>query len=271
MIKDITIGQYFPGNSFVHRMDARVKLILTFVYIISIFICKNFFGLALVSAVLILGIAVSKISIKTIMKGLKPILIIIVITSVMQLIYHKDGTMLVDWRFIHISTGGLIFAAYTSLRISILVISSSMLTYTTSPTLLTGAIERIFSPLKAIKLDVHVLAMMMTIALRFIPILIEEIDKIMSAQKARGAVFDEGGLIKRGKALLTIVIPLFVNSFRRAYELSFSMECRCYRGGEGRTRLREMKIKSLDVASIAVILAMIAGIIALNIFFQAVI
>ena len=271
MIKDITIGQYFPGNSFVHKLDARIKLILTFVFIVVIFICKNFVSLSVVLGVLILGIIVSKIRISTILKGIKPILIIIVITSIMQVIYNKDGTMLISWHFIKISTGGLLLAAFTSLRISILIVASSMLTYTTSPTVLTDAIERIFSPLKVIKIDVHVLAMMMTIALRFIPILIEEIDKIMSAQKARGAVFDEGGLIKRGKALLTIVIPLFVNSFRRAYELSFSMECRCYRGGEGRTRLREMKIRLTDALSLIFVGVMIFSIVLLNKCFTAVV
>jgi energy-coupling factor transport system permease protein len=271
MIKEITIGQYFPGNSVVHRLDPRVKLILTFAFIVAIFVCKNFWSLGLVLAVLVFGIIVSRISVATILKGLKPIFIIIIVTSVMQVIYNKNGVMLFEWKFIHISSGGLILAGFTSLRIAILIVASSMLTYTTSPTMLTDAIERLFSPLNKIGLDVHVLAMMMTIALRFIPILIEEIDKIMSAQKARGAVFDEGGLVKRSKALLTIVIPLFVNSFRRAYELSLSMECRCYRGGEGRTRLREMKTGILDSFAIVFTAVLYFGIILLNIRFVSVI
>ena len=271
MIKDITIGQYFPGNSVVHNLDPRIKLILTFVFIVAIFLCKNFYSLGLVVLVLLFVIIVSKISIKTILKSLKPIFVIIIVTSVMQLIYNRDGTMLFEWKFIHISSKGLILAGFTSLRIAILIVASSMLTYTTSPTALTDAIERLFSPLNKLGLDVHVLAMMMTIALRFIPILIEEIDKIMSAQKARGAVFDEGGLIKRSKALLTIVIPLFVNSFRRAYELSFSMECRCYRGGEGRTRMKEMKISLKDALSLVFIAVIIYLIIILNIYFSSVI
>ncbi|MBO4339225.1 MAG: energy-coupling factor transporter transmembrane protein EcfT [Clostridiales bacterium] len=271
MIKEITIGQYFPGNSLVHRLDARIKLILTFVFIVAIFICKNFLSLGLVALVLLFGILVSRISITTILKGLKAIILIIIVTSLLQVFYNKQGDMLFEWRFIHITSKGLMLAGFTSLRIIILVITGSMLTYTTSPTILTDAIERLFSPLNKIKVDVHVLAMMMTIALRFIPILIEEIDKIMSAQKARGAVFDEGGLIKRSKALMTVVVPLFVNSFRRAYELSFSMECRCYRGGEGRTRLREMKIGILDVFAIIFMAALISSIILLNIYFVSVI
>jgi len=271
MIKEITIGQYFPGNSIVHKLDARIKLILTFVFIVAIFLCKNFVSLGLVTFVLIFGILVSRISPKTILKGLKAIILIIVLTSFLQIFYNKQGTMLFEWHFIHITSKGLMLAGFTSLRIIILVITGSMLTYTTSPTVLTDAIERLFSPLNKLKIDVHVLAMMMTIALRFIPILIEEIDKIMSAQKARGAVFDEGGLIKRSQALMTIVVPLFVNSFRRAYELSFSMECRCYRGGEGRTRLRKMKIVLIDVLAIIFVAVLIFSIILLNMSFNSVI
>lgn len=271
MIKEITIGQYFPGNSIVHKLDARIKIILTFIFLIAVFLCKNYYSLGLVTFVLIFGIIVSRISPKTILKGLKAIILIIIVTSLLQVFYNRQGEMLFEWRFIHITSKGLMLAGFTSLRIIILVITGSMLTYTTSPTVLTDAIERLFSPLNKLKIDVHVLAMMMTIALRFIPILIEEIDKIMSAQKARGAVFDEGGLIKRSKALITIVVPLFVNSFRRAYELSFSMECRCYRGGEGRTRLRELKINLIDALSLVFMAVMIYTIVLMNIYFNPVI
>jgi energy-coupling factor transport system permease protein len=270
LIKEITIGQYFPGNSLVHKLDARIKLILTFVFIVSIFLCKNFWSLGLVTFILFLTVAVSQISPKTIFKSLKAIVVIIIVTSFLQIFYNKQGDMLFEWRFIHITSKGLTLAAFTSIRIILLIISGSMLTYTTSPTILTDAVERLFSPLNKLKIDVHVLAMMMTIALRFIPILIEEIDKIMSAQKARGAVFDEGGLVKRAKALMTIIVPLFVNSFRRAYELSFSMECRCYKGGEGRTRLREMKIKLFDVLALLFMAVLIFAIIMLNIYFKSV-
>lgn len=269
-MKEITIGQYFPGNSVIHKLDARVKIILTFIFIISIFLCKNFLSLGLVSLILLITILVSGISPKTIFKGLKAIILIVIVTSLLQIFYNKNGEMLFEWKFIHITSKGLILAGFTSLRIILLIISGSMLTYTTSPTILTDAIERLLSPLNKLKIDVHVLAMMMTIALRFIPILIEEIDKIMSAQKARGAVFDEGGLIKRSQALMTVVVPLFVNSFRRAYELSFSMECRCYRGGEGRTRLREMEIRVTDVLSLVFMAVLIFAIVMLNIYFKSV-
>jgi len=271
MIKEITIGQYFPGNSLVHRIDARVKIILTFAFIVAIFVCKNFISLGLVFAVLVFGIIISGVSFKTILKSLKAIILIVAVTSLLQIVYNRDGQMLFEWRFIHVYSKGLMMAAFTSIRIIMLIVTGSMLTYTCSPTMLTDAIERLFSPLNKLKIDVHVLAMMMTIALRFIPILIEEIDKIMSAQKARGAVFDEGGLIKRSKALMTVIVPLFVNSFRRAYELSFSMECRCYRGGEGRTRLREMKAGLIDALSIIFLGAVIAGIVLINIYFGSVI
>lgn len=270
-MKEITIGQYFPGNSVIHKIDARIKLVLTFAFIVSIFLCKNFVSLGLVSFVLLITIAASGISPKTIFKSLKAIIVIVIVTSLLQIIYNKDGNMLFEWKFIHISSKGLMLAGFTSLRIILLIISGSMLTYTTSPTVLTDAIERLFSPLNKLRIDVHVLAMMMTIALRFIPILIDEIDKIMSAQKARGAVFDEGGLIKRAQALMTVIVPLFVNSFRRAYELSFSMECRCYRGGEGRTRLREMKISLSDMLCVLFMASLIFAIIMLNIYFSSVI
>ncbi len=270
MINDITIGQYFPGNSIVHKLDARIKLILTFAFIVAIFLCKNFVSLGIVSFVLVFGIIVSGISPKTILKSLKAIIVIVIVTSLLQIFYNKDGSMLFEWKFIHISSKGLMLAGFTSLRIILLIIAGSMLTYTTSPTVLTDAIERLFSPLNKLKIDVHVLAMMMTIALSFIPILIKEIDKIMSAQKARGAVFDEGGLIKRSQALMTVIVPLFVNSFRRAYELSFSMECRCYKGGEGRTRLREMKVKLIDALSVVFIAVLIFAVILTNIYFLSV-
>ena len=270
-MKEITIGQYFPGNSAVHKLDARIKLILTVVFIVAIFLCRNFVSLGLVSFVLLLTVIISRISLKTVFKSLKAIILIVIVTSLLQIIYNKEGSMLFEWRFIHITSKGLMLAGFTSLRIILLIIAGSMLTYTTSPTVLTDAIERLFSPLNKLKIDVHTLAMMMTISLRFIPILIDEIDKIMTAQKARGAVFDEGGLIKRSQALMTVIIPLFVNSFRRAYELSFSMECRCYRGGEGRTRLREMKIRLTDALSLVFMTAVIYGIILLNMYFKSVI
>lgn len=271
MIKDITIGQFFPGSSVIHKLDPRIKFVLTFAYIVAVFLCKNFISLGIIVAALLLVVLLSRISPKMIWKSVKPIFIIIAITSILQIFYNKDGSILLELGKFKLTTGGLFMAIFTTIRIICLVIASSMLTYTTSPTMLTDAMEQLFSPLKLVKINVHSIAMIMTIALRFIPTLIDEVDKIMSAQKARGADIDTGGLIKRGKALVPIFIPLFVNSFRRAYELAFAMECRCYRGGEGRTRLKVMKLAVRDFLTLLVMIAIFAGIIVSNHFFEAVI
>ena len=271
MIKDITIGQFFPGDSVIHRLDPRVKIVLCFAYIISIFFCRNFYSIGIMIALLLIVILLSRISARLIGKSVRPILIIICITSLLQIIYNKNGDVLFEYWKIKITTGGVYTAIFTTLRIAALVVASSMLTYTTSPTMLTDAIERLFSPLKVFKVNVHSIAMMMTIALRFIPTLIDEVDKIMSAQKSRGADFESGNITKRAKALIPIFIPLFINSFRRAYELAFAMECRCYRGGEGRTRLRVMKMALRDFAAFFVLAITIAGIFILNHYFAAVI
>lgn len=271
MIKDITIGQFFPGNSPVHKADPRFKLVFTFVYIIITFLSRNFASLAIVAGVLLAIVLLSKISFKMILKSIRPIIILLLVTSLLQLFFNKSGEVLVSfWRF-SITDGGLFFAIFTAIRITLLVVASSMLTYTTSPTMLTNAIELLFSPLKHIKVNVHTVAMMMTIALRFIPTLIEEVDKIMSAQKARGADLDSGGLVKRAKAMIPVFVPLFINSFRRAYDLAFAMECRCYTGGEGRTRLNSPKLKTADYVGILLTVLMTAGVIVSNIFISAVI
>ena len=271
MVKDITIGQYFPGTSVIHKMDPRMKLILTLVFIVFIFVCKNFYSLLLMVAALICIVFVSKISMRTILKGIKPVLIIIVITALLNLFYIKEGTMLVDWHFIHITTKGVYTAIFMVVRIMCLIVSSSLLTYTTSPTLITDGIEQLLSPLKFMQGSIHTVAMMMTIALRFIPTLIDEFDKITSAQKARGADLETGNLVERTKALIPVFIPLFITSFRRAYDLAFAMECRCYHGHKGRTRMKQMKYARRDYLSIAVMLVIIAGIILLNHFFGKVI
>lgn len=269
MIKDITIGQFFPGNSVIHKLDPRMKLVLTFIYIIAIFICKNFLALTAMVLFLIVSVLLSKISLKLISKSIKPVLIIVLITSVLQMVYNTKGLVLLELGKLHITTGGIFTAVFTTVRIVALVTASSLLTYTTSPTLLTDAIERLFSPLKIFKINVHSIAMMMTIALRFIPTLIDEVDKIMSAQKSRGADLESGNIIQRGKALVPIFVPLFINSFSRAYELAFAMECRCYQGGEGRTRLKEMKLALRDYIALILIIAVCAVIIASNLFITA--
>lgn len=271
MIKDITIGQYFPGNSFIHRLDARAKLIAVFVALVEIFLCKNFLSLALVAVFAVVSVAISKISFKVVFKGMKMIYFIIILTSILQIFYNDDGTVLLEWWKLKITTGGVFTAIFMTIRIICLILISSLLTYTTSPTTLTDGISRLLSPLNKIKIPVDTLAMMMTIALRFIPTLIEEIDKIMNAQKARGADLDSGGLVKRAKALVPVFIPLFVNSFRRAYELAFAMECRCYNGSNHRTRMKQMKFSWRDAVAFVIIAIMLAGIIVLNHFFGAVI
>ncbi|MEG2016121.1 MAG: energy-coupling factor transporter transmembrane component T [Oscillospiraceae bacterium] len=264
MVKDITIGQFFPGNSVLHRIDPRMKIVLTLAFIVIIFMCKNFFSLAVMVVALAVMVASSKISIKLMLRGIKPILFIIVFTAVLNIFYTNTGRVLWEYSFIKITTGGIYTAIFMAVRIICLIIASSLLTYTTSPTMITDGLERLLSPLKFMKSGVHTVAMMMTIALRFIPTLIEEFDKITNAQKARGADLETGGLIQRAKALVPIFIPLFVTSFRRAYELAFAMECRCYRGGEGRTRMKQMKLAMVDYASVITMIVICVGVVLLN-------
>lgn len=264
MIKEITIGQYYPGDSLVHRLDARVKVVLTIVFIVLIFMCKNFVSFAVSLLLVILTMLLSKVPVKMYLKNIKAILPIILLTSVLNVFYIKGGTELVDWRFIHIYSKGIFTAIFISLRILLLIIASSALTYTTTPTLLTDAIERLLSPLNKLHIDVHTFAMMMTLALRFIPTLIEEIDRIMNAQKARGADLESGSFLQRAKALVPIIIPLIVSSVKRAYELALAMECRCYSGGSGRTRMKKMKVSSRDFVTILIFAVSLAGIIVLN-------
>lgn len=252
MIKDITIGQFFPGKSIVHRLDARIKLLLTVMFIIMLFMADTFLGLLI--GVLFIGLAyiVSSIPIKMILKSVKPIVPLIVLTAILNLFFISDGDVLVHWWIFKITTGSLQTAVFMVIRIIALIVGTSLLTYTTSPIALTDAIERILSPLKKIKLPVHEVAMMMTIALRFIPTLVEETDKITMAQKARGADMESGSILKRAKALVPILIPLFVSAFRRAEELAMAMECRCYHGGEGRTRLKQLHFAMRDLYAVII-------------------
>ena len=267
MVKDITIGQYFPGQSVIHRMDPRMKLVLTLFFIVFIFVCHNFWSLGLMVLALGVTVALSRISIRTILRGIKPVVIIILFTAVLNVLYIRTGDLLWEWKFLHFYTGGIYTAIFMVIRILALIVASSLLTYTTSPTLITDAIERLLSPLKFMRSGVHTIAMMMTIALRFIPTLIEEFDKITSAQKARGADLETGNILERTRALIPVFIPLFITSFRRAYELAYAMECRCYHGYEGRTRMRQMKLEARDYIALVLVLAVLAGIILLNHFF----
>lgn len=264
MISDITIGQYFPGNSILHKIDARMKIVLTFAFIVIIFLCKNFYSLGVMVFMLAIMVASSKISIKVILRGVKPILFIIIFTAILNIFYTDKGETWFEYKFLKITSGGVFVAIFMAIRIICLIIASSLLTYTTSPTMITDGLERLLSPLKFMKSSVHTVAMMMTIALRFIPTLIEEFEKITNAQKARGADLETGGLIQRSKALVPIFIPLFITSFRRAYELAFAMECRCYNGGEGRTRMKQMKLSKVDFVALFFMVLMCAAVIMLN-------
>lgn len=266
MIKDITLGQYFPLNSTIHKLDPRTKLLLTVVYIVMVFVSNNFISLFFCLFVGVGVIALSKIPVKTVVKGLKPIFLIVIITSVLQIAYVKTGITLVDFWKIQITSGGVLTAIFMALRISLLIVMSTMLTYTTSPTSLTNGLDRVFAPFKKIGLDFHTVTMIMTIALRFIPTLIEEVDKIMSAQKSRGANFEQGSLMKRAKALIPLFIPLLFNSIRRAYELANAMTCRCYNGGKGKTTMNALKFSSRDYAALLGIAVLIGAVITLNIF-----
>lgn len=263
MIKDITIGQYFPGRSAVHRMDPRVKLMLTIAFIVMLFIVKNPIGFVLCGGFLAMCYAISKIPLKMILKSLKPILPIIIFTGVLNL-FFIDGDPIFELGWLKLTWQGIYTSIAMALRIVLLIAGSSLLTYTTSPIALTDAIERLLSPLKKLHFPAHELAMMMSIALRFIPTLIEETDKIMSAQKARGADMESGSLVQRAKALIPIMIPLFISAFRRAEELALAMECRCYRGGEGRTRMKQLKLGGIDFAAMGIMAVGIALVVVIN-------
>lgn len=259
MLKDITLGQYFPGESVIHRLDARFKIILTTLFIVMLFVTQKALGLAVGGVFCLFAIALSRIPAKMFVKSIKPIVPILIFTSLLNLLFIDKGTVLFAWKFIHITQGGIQTSVFMVIRIMFLIAGTSLLTYTTSPIQLTDAIERLLSPLKKLHVPVHELAMMMTIALRFIPTLIEETDKIMAAQKARGADLESGSLMQRAKALIPILIPLFVSAFRRAEELATAMECRCYRGGEGRTRLRQMQSGARDYIALGVTCVFLAA------------
>ena len=268
MLRDITIGQHFPGNSLVHRFDPRLKLVLTIAYIVLLFAASNPLGLALSILFLAAMYKVAKIPGKMILKSLKPILPIVIFTAVLNLFFVSgEGEPLVHIWFLTIYAEGVRYAVLMAVRVMALIAGTSLLTYTTSPIVLTDAIEHLLKPLGKLHFPVHELAMMMSIALRFIPTLIEETDKIMNAQKARGAQLDTGKMTDRVKALVPVLIPLFISAFRRADELAMAMECRCYRGGDGRTRLKVLRCEKQDYIDLAVCIACFAVILASRLVF----
>lgn len=265
MLKDITIGQFFPGDSIIHRLDPRFKIVITLIFIIMLFTGESFICLAIGVIYTVMAILLSKIKLKMFVKSIKPLMPFLLITALLNIFFVSDGTVYFHWKFLKITSEGINVSAVMIIRIVMLIAGSSLLTYTTSPITLTDAVERLLSPLKKLKFPVHELAMMMSIALRFIPMLIEETDRIISAQKARGAEIDTGSIANRAKNLVSILIPLFISAFRRADELATAMECRCYCGGEGRTRLRQLKSAPRDYIALAVTIIFLACIITINI------
>ena len=246
MLKDITLGQYFPGTSPIHKLDPRTKLIMLVVYIVALFTAASWLSYGVCLAFLVAVISISKIPPKALLKGMKPMIFILVFTGVLNLFMTPGETVLVSFWNITITAEGLERAIFMVCRILMLISATFLLTYTTSPISLTDGLESLLNPLKKLHLPVHELSMMMCIALRFIPTLIEETDKIISAQKARGADFESGKLMERVKALIPILVPLFISAFRRADELATAMECRCYQGGEGRTKMKQMRYMKRD-------------------------
>ena len=265
MLKDITLGQYFPGTSIAHRLDARCKLLLVALYIAALFTANGWISYALVITVTILAVAVSRIPPKALLRGLKPVMIIIIFTAILNL-FFTTGTPLLKLGPVTVTREGAVRAVFMVLRITLLIFGTFLLTYTTAPIALTDGMESLFSPLKKLKVPVHEMSMMMSMALRFIPTLIEETDKIMSAQKARGADFESGNLFQRAKALLPLLVPLFVSAFRRADELAIAMESRCYHGGEGRTRMKQLKWHTRDTIAMLLGIALLAAVIVLRRF-----
>ena len=264
MLKDITLGQYFPGDSVFHRMDPRTKLILVILYIVALFQATNFLSYAVMALVTVTVIKISQVPPKALVRGLKPIVIIIVLTAVLNMFYTDGHVIFQIWK-LKLTVEGIIKAFFMVIRIVMLICGTFLLTYTTAPVALTDGLELLLNPLKKLHVPVHEMSMMMSMALRFIPTLIEETDKIISAQKARGADFESGNLIQRAKALLPILVPLFVSAFRRADELAIAMESRCYHGGEGRTRMKQLRYQRLDYIALLLGAALVAGMIAMRV------
>ena len=263
MIRDITIGQYYPADSVLHRLDPRVKLVGTLAFLVSLFLFDNFIGYVIAGVFLAAMIHVSKVPFKFIVRGLKAIVILMIFTLTFNL-FLTEGQILWQWKFLKITVEGIRTAIFMALRLTFLIIGSSLMTLTTTPNQLTDGLETGLAPLKKIHVPVHEISMMMSIALRFIPILLEETDKIMKAQQARGADFDEGKLIDRAKALVPVLVPLFVSAFRRANDLAMAMEARCYRGGEGRTRMKPLKYTGKDLVAYLCLAGYLAAVIGIS-------
>ncbi len=266
MLKDITLGQYFPGTTVAHKLDPRTKILLVVLYIVALFCAKGVAGYALMGLCLAACVRISKVGVKQLVRGLKPVLFIIIFTGLLNLFFVPGDTYLFEWGILRISEEGLRNAIFMVLRIMLLIMGTFLMTYTTSPISLTDGLERLLNGLKRFHVPVHELAMMMSIALRFIPTLIEETDKIMSAQKARGADFESGNIIQKAKALIPILVPLFISAFRRADELATAMECRCYHGGDGRTKLHVLRYERRDYIALTLGALVLAAVLVLRYF-----
>ncbi len=260
MIRDITIGQYYPAKSILHRLDPRVKVVSTLLFLISLFLFRSIPGYIIATAFLVMVVRLSKVPFGYIVKGLKPIIMILMLTVLFQLFLTRGGATLVHWWIFTITEEGLVNAVYMAIRLIYLIIGSSLMTFTTTPNELTDAIEKLLGPLNKIHIPVHEIAMTMSIALRFIPILLEETDKIMKAQIARGADFESGNMLQRAKAMIPILVPLFVSAFRHANDLAMAMEARCYHGGEGRTKMRPLRYVSRDRVAYAIVILYVAAV-----------
>ncbi|MDO4315187.1 MAG: energy-coupling factor transporter transmembrane component T [Oscillospiraceae bacterium] len=266
MLKDITLGQYFPGTTLAHKLDPRTKILLVVLYIIALFCAKGLLTYAIMALCLAVCVRISKVGLKALVRGLKPVLFIILFTGILNLFFTPGDRYILEWGFLRISDTGLRNAVFMVVRIMLLIMGTFLMTYTTSPISLTDGLERLLNGLKRFRVPVHELAMMMSIALRFIPTLIEETDKIMSAQKARGADFESGNIVQKAKALIPILVPLFISAFRRADELATAMECRCYHGGEGRTKLHVLQYQHRDWVALGAGTVITAGVIVLGRF-----
>ena len=264
MFRDVAFGQYYPGDSFLHKMDARVKMVLSLVYLICIFFIQSFFGFGIIFVLLALIVAVSRVPVRSVLKSIKPILILLIFTTLLNLFFNLEGETLVQWWIFRITTGGLIFSAKMILRLVLLVMGMSMLTLTTTPVDLTAAIESLLKPLNVVHFPVHELAFIMSIALRLIPSIMEETDRIIRAQKARGADFESGNIFKRAKAFIPILIPMFIGAFKRAEELAVAMDARCYKGAKGRTKMKILKCGWRDAVGAVVLVLFFAAVITLN-------
>lgn len=266
MIRDITIGQYYPAESPVHALDPRVKIRGVFIYLISLFLVKNLMGYLIAALCLLVLVKASKVPVGYILRGLKPIVVLMIITAVFNLFLTKSGDVLVSWKIFTITKDGLRTAVLMTIRLMLLIMGASLLTFTVTPNALTDGLEKIFKPLSVFKVPVHEIAMMMSIALRFIPILLDETDKVMKAQMARGADLESGNIIQKAKAMIPILVPLFISAFRRAVDLSMAMEARCYRGGEGRTKMKPLIYKKADKISYGILVFYLALMIAVRHF-----